>query len=101
VFGLRVFVLRVFRLRVFGWCGLGVWLGIWWEVVEESSAAWSSSALGVDGGGWGEPHLGARGVDVPVVAVDIVVASDAQHDAVVHVGEAAVGPGGDVVGVAP
>ena len=54
----------------------------------------------VDVGWWDEAHLSGLDQDFPALAVDVVVASGAQHDPVVQVGEAASIPPDDVVGFA-
>ena len=68
--------------------------------VECCPASEAGCAEWVDVGWWDETHLSVLDVDVPALAVDIVVASGAQHDPVGQVRGAAVIPPADVVGFA-
>jgi hypothetical protein len=67
---------------------------------ERAESSWSGSACGVDLGWGDEVDVPAFHLDFPALAMDVVVASCAQHDPVCQVGFASVFPPTNVMGFA-
>jgi len=68
--------------------------------VECGESSWSGSSRRVDIGWWNELDPARVDKDVPALAMNVVVATRAEHDAVCQVGVAAPFPPADVVGFA-